>query len=518
MAAQGRRGIATPPAHVKVHETDVLVLGAGLAGLRAGIAALEEPRGGHDGRPGASPVAAPPSITARRAGPEVLCCALGRGPAGSSFANENDALGMLVPRDDDECRLLAKSVMALSRPGFADPQLVALMAAEALARFEDLQRWGVPFQPEADAATVLRNRVPGCFLPGQRLAAIFRNLSRAHAALVAQFHRLGGRLQQGVAVLDLASSESSGRRTVQGALLQFPDEPAPRFVAARSVVLALGGPAPLFARNVCGPAVSGWSLALLRRAGAVCANEGFLQFMWHSLSPKRFFPLQMPARRGWEVLDPERERWTPIPDSLRQLAGQREGHCPFGYGLEDAALDRFLLERRDDAGIARLRAPGEADLLEIAAMAHAGNGGAVIDEHGRTSVPGLYACGECATGMHGANRIGGGMVLATQVFGARAGAMAAREAAARPAPPWLRSCGEPWREDPPPAAHTVGALKRELSLHAVCGGTPDMLPGLLARIREPQLAPLHGEDRLQLESMQIVVEALCAHHGLTEAP
>lgn len=62
-------------------------------------------------------------------------------------------------------------------------------------------------------------------------------------------------------------------------------------------------------------------------------------------------------------------------------------------------------------------------------MAHAGNGGAVIDAHGQTSVAGLFACGECATGMHGANRIGGAMVLATQVFGHRAGVAAARMAA-----------------------------------------------------------------------------------------
>ena len=65
--------------------------------------------------------------------------------------------------------------------------------------------------------------------------------------------------------------------------------------------------------------------------------------------------------------------------------------------------------------------------LDIVPMAHAGNGGALIDATGATNISGLYACGECASGMHGANRVGGAMVLATQVFGERAG----RHAAAR---------------------------------------------------------------------------------------
>ena len=74
--------------------------------------------------------------------------------------------------------------------------------------------------------------------------------------------------------------------------------------------------------------------------------------------------------------------------------------------------------------------------MSLALFAHAGNGGAVIDAWGRTDVPGLYVAGECAGGMHGANRLGGGMVTATQVFGARAGRAAAEESTAgTPLPP-----------------------------------------------------------------------------------
>ncbi len=63
--------------------------------------------------------------------------------------------------------------------------------------------------------------------------------------------------------------------------------------------------------------------------------------------------------------------------------------------------------------------------FKIGLMAHASNGGVVIDQNAWTGISGLFACGECAGGMHGANRIGGAMVLATQVFGKRAGISAA---------------------------------------------------------------------------------------------
>jgi len=74
----------------------------------------------------------------------------------------------------------------------------------------------------------------------------------------------------------------------------------------------------------------------------------------------------------------------------------------------------------------------EAGPVAIAPFAHAFNGGIVIDEHGRTAVPGLYACGEVAAGPHGANRVGGHMLSVLLVFGARAGRHAAESAASAP--------------------------------------------------------------------------------------
>lgn len=68
--------------------------------------------------------------------------------------------------------------------------------------------------------------------------------------------------------------------------------------------------------------------------------------------------------------------------------------------------------------------------MEIACFAHAINGGLKIDKAARTTLPGLYAAGEASTGPHGADRLGGNMLVTCVVFGRIAGENAAKEALA----------------------------------------------------------------------------------------
>jgi len=67
----------------------------------------------------------------------------------------------------------------------------------------------------------------------------------------------------------------------------------------------------------------------------------------------------------------------------------------------------------------------------LAPEAHFFMGGVIVDEHGRGRIPGLFAVGETAGGVHGANRLDSNAIPETQVFGARAGAAAGSRAAAR---------------------------------------------------------------------------------------
>lgn len=383
-------------------DVDVLVLGAGLAGLRAAWAARQ-----------ANP----------RARVAVAC--LGRGPAGSSFANANAMLGIHVPETDQEREEFAAHVLRLASPGFADPALVAVLAQDAAARFAELRDLGLAFRADADGQPA---RFPSCFSHHTRLALVFTDLAGAYDRFRSRCEALGVEFWTGTEVLDILVDNLASPARAAGAMLRMPEGLVA--VRARAMVAALGGPAALFARQVTGAGNPGTSHALLARAGAELVNEGYFQFLWSRHPQRAFWPAWDLARDGVSVLD---EDGFPqdLPADLRALAAERSTHCPIGNGLPDAALDRFVLSHAGRDGMIRISDP-EHGVFPVAAMAHAGNGGARIDASGATTLDGLFAAGECAGGMHGANRLGGAMVLATQVFGARAGRAAAREAAVAP--------------------------------------------------------------------------------------
>lgn len=390
--------------------TDVLVIGAGLAGLRAAWAAGEAD-------PGLSVTMATPAET----------------PSGSSFANRNNALGMQVPDPGDT--VFDAEVLALAAPGFADPALAALLRREAAARLAELEGLGLAFRRGPDGSLV---RVPGCFSAVPR-AVVFTDLAGACARFRARATGLGVDFRTGLTARRLLVSDGRACGAV------FLDSSGQEVVClARAVVLAAGGPCPLFARDLSGPGNAGLSYGLLAEAGVRTANLGFVQFQWFKRGSGRYVSPAEVLRPGTRLLPPGGgevpvEPGHPAP----ALAASRNGHCPAGYGLPDAALDELLLAHGDAQGGVRLRlADDQETALDL--WAQAGNGGAVVDTDGATSLPGLFACGECATGMHGANRLGGAMVLATQVFGRRAGTGAARFASGIAKAP-----GAPPRGDPP---------------------------------------------------------------------
>ncbi|WP_035104593.1 FAD-binding protein [Desulfohalovibrio reitneri] len=383
-----------PPSPARALDADILVLGSGLAGLRAAWAALEE-------NPGAG----------------VVVASAARGPSGSSFANLHDRLGIQVCGDDAERAALVEDVLAAAGPGEIDPVLVEVLAAESLDRFRDLEDLGAEFLRDGDGR---RSAFSACFSPRSRRAAIFTDLGATYRRFAERVEALGGRFLPGLTVRRLLAGDGRCR----GALLESEADGGRVELRAEATIMALGGPAPLFAYTQAGPRNPGFSYGLLDEAGVELINAGYLQYMWASLPDRTFWNIAELARPGAGVLDASGNLVVPPPE-IAKLAGARRGHCPYGFGLEDAALDHFLADYLDWDGAATVLSPSRGR-LRVAPMAHAGNGGARVDAWGRTSLPGLYACGECASGMHGANRVGGAMVLATQVFGRRAGLHAAK--------------------------------------------------------------------------------------------
>ncbi|GFK96040.1 8-methylmenaquinol:fumarate reductase flavoprotein subunit [Fundidesulfovibrio magnetotacticus] len=449
---------------------DVLVLGAGLAGLRAALSCLR---------------AAP--------GLDVLVVSLTGGPSGSSFANRNDALGVHVCLNDAEREAFVAEVAALNRGALLDPALTAIMAQEGEARLRELDALGLPFVRD-DSGGLLDH--PSCFSPHSRRAFLFRGLAQAHRRFRAALEALGCRFLGGHAVARIEMDRREALPRACGALLlparpgaspaprraaSRPDAPcaqatSPLAVEARAVVTALGGPARLFARTIAGPGVPGFGHVLLGMAGARLANQGYLQFLWGALPGGRFWSPAELGSGGWRIMPPllddamagfDPSEGVPVEEllpDLARLAGERAGHCPCAHGLPDAALDLELVRAMDADGSVLLLTPGSSPLA-VALMAHASNGGALIDRDGGTGVLGLFACGECATGMHGSNRIGGAMVLATQVFGHRAGEAAARFS--RDVPEGLASRGsQDFQEDAEERSRGLAWLGRGLTRHA----------------------------------------------------
>lgn len=376
-----------------IHDTDILVLGAGLAGLRA-------------------------ALSAHRTDPRCRITIVSRlhGPSGSSFANRNNCLGMQVCFTSADRADLRQDILRLARPGIVHDDLIDIMTRESDARFEDLVRLGLRFRQNDDGSWV---RLSACFSPHSRRAVVFDDLAHAYTCFRSRLSVPNVSWLTGMSVRHLLNEQPGD--PVHGALLVHSSTGETVAIRSRATIVALGGPAPLFRHNLSGPGNTGTAYALMHAAGARLINTSFLQIMWSETTSKTFFPLQRLASA--ETLIGSEQ--SPLPPALAALLPERGTHCPCGYGLPDSAVDTFLASKllTDETMVV---CAGKKT-FRISPMVHAGNGGAEIDGNGSTHIPGMFACGECASGMHGANRIGGGMVLATQIFGHRAGIRAAHD-------------------------------------------------------------------------------------------
>jgi L-aspartate oxidase len=434
---------------------DVLVLGAGLAGLRAAWGCL----------------AAHPGL-------KVLVASLSRSPSGSSFANVNNALGMHACLTDQDRLAYLSEAADLAGQAWFNPDLAAIQAQEGQTRLDDLLDLGLKFKRDPQGNLLGH---ASCFSPDSRRAFIFTDLSQAFQVFGQRLRALGGTLVPGLAAASILRDPTRPGRPVAGVLFMPANPGQALAMAAKAVIVALGGPAGLFGHNMAGPGTPGYSYGLMRQAGVRLANTGYIQYLWGKLPAGGFWQPGDMAAKECLILAPDgRETQArEIVPGIGLLAGQRRTHCPFAHGLDDSGLDLALAGFMDHQGQVALRLPDEG-LVRLVPMAHAGNGGAVINEIAETNVPGLLACGECATGMHGANRLGGAMVLATQVFGHRAGVRAACLAKETPGTSeddfrdLARQGLEALKTDENERRLGLSELADGLSRYAVLGGRPGL--------------------------------------------
>jgi L-aspartate oxidase len=316
--------------------------------------------------------------------------------------------------------------------GIVDEDVAESVTAEAAARIEDLARWGTPFDRDADGDYVLskeaahsRNRVVR--VEGDRAGYAIMQ------ALIAEVRRTPSiRVVEGLTVVDLARADGRVIGVYARKLGDRYGEPV--LVRARATVLAAGGLGGLYAVTTNPPGVRGHAMGMAARAGAIIADPEFVQFHPTAIATGADpAPLATEALRGEGAIlvNDLGERFMPAIHKDAELAPRdvvaRACFRQIKAGRKVFLDTRVVLGARIitafptvakyclDAGIDPVSQP-----IPVAPAAHFHMGGVKVDDNGRSSLAGLWVCGEAsATGLHGANRLASNSLLEATVYAAR---------------------------------------------------------------------------------------------------
>ena len=431
--------------HVK---TDLLIIGSGLAGCRAAIAASDN---GLDGE-------------------NILILNKGRFLAsGSSFypwvggIGYSASLPELMPEDGPEVHF--QDVMKAGAET-CDHKLVKILTGEAEKRLHDLMDLGVPVKvletgkPHGGPGLCFNTYWRGDGLKMEHLRSVFSS----------QFAKRGVQVRDRMCVVNLLGDPHCCRGAVA-----VDGSGNPVVIEAKATVLAAGGGSPVFLHYQDTPELTGDGYALALRMGAELVNLEFYQIAWGVVHPREaVLPTELnlynnPLMEGKlpRFLNARNEeffpKYLPAEVSLMECVKTRLWHYPFSTRLISKWFDigifseikegrgtlhngiwadfRGLVDeppqKKQHETIAgkyhRQIVDAWSRPVELSLLVHAFNGGIRIDEHTSTGVGNLFACGESAGGMHSADRLGGMACASTQVFGARAGWTAARTALENPA-------------------------------------------------------------------------------------
>src|SRR5689334_11925039 len=341
--------------------------------------------------------------------------------------------------------------------GLCDPDAVQVLVTEGPAGVRELMRWGAEFDRYPDGSLML-TREGGHH--ADRIAhaggdATGAEVQRALHAAVRRDPWI--RLVEHALVLDLLTDASGRACGVTLHVLGEGTEDGVGAILGRAVVLATGGMGQIFASTTTPVVSTGDGVALGLRAGAAVTDIEFVQFhptalyVGAAVAGVDQQPLVSEALRGAgaHLVDADGKRFMVGQHELAELAPRDVVAKGIFRELRAAGTDHVFLDARDVPDLAHrfptitaaCLAAGvdpRTDLIPVAPAAHYASGGVRTDLAGRTSIPGLYACGEVAcTGVHGANRLASNSLLEGLVFARRIAAdiRADLPPQADPAPP-----------------------------------------------------------------------------------
>ncbi len=382
---------------------DVLIVGAGLAGLFAALKLSPRP------------------VTV-----------LANAPLGAGAASAWAQGGIAAAIGEGDCIEDHVADTIAAGAGLVDAHMAQLIASEAPARIEDLVKLAVPFDRDVHGALALgregahhQNRIVR--VSGDRAGAAIMAALRARVIKTPSIRVLAGLSADTLAVKE-------GR--VIGVFVPnwaAPHE-APLMLRARHIILATGGIGALYRVTTNPREALGEGLAMAARAGAAIADAEFVQFHPTAIDVGRDpAPLASEALRGEGafLVNDQGARFMadvhPMGDLAprdivsRAIHGERSAGRKVFLDARDAIGAEFptrfptITKACVEAGI-----DPATDLIPVAPAAHYHMGGVATDQAGRSTVPGLWACGEVAsTGMHGANRLASNSLLETVVMAAK---------------------------------------------------------------------------------------------------
>jgi succinate dehydrogenase / fumarate reductase flavoprotein subunit len=395
---------------------DVLVIGAGLAGQRAALAAAE-------------------------AGVSVGIVSKVHPVRSHSNAAQGGINAALNPEDSWESHAF-DTVKGSDYLG--DQDAIEIMCREAPEEILHLEHLGVPFHRNEEGK--LGTRAFGgasqartyyvADITGQAIMHVLYEQLMKHAEEVARYEEYF--------TTNLVLDDDG---SCVGAILRNIRDGSMELFEAKNVILATGGNGQIWRPSTNALICTGDGIAMAYRAGAPLMDMEMIQYHPTTLAGKGFLITEGARGEGAHLLNAKGERFMEryAPNKMelasRDVVSRAEQtEINEGRGFEDGtvalditvvsrkriheALREIVLVGRDFAGVDITREP-----IHIKPGNHYTMGGVKTDVNGATSVPGLYAAGEVAcVSVHGGNRLGANSLLDTLIFGRRSGQHAAARA------------------------------------------------------------------------------------------
>ncbi len=390
---------------MEILTADVWIIGSGAAGLMA-------------------------AITARAEGADVAV--LGKRAPGGGTATTLSVGAFAGPWEGLDVDRYLELTLNAGR-GLNRVEMIEIMARESGDRFRDLLAWGMnatsekghflakPAQQAADQAPVFGREIVRC--------------------LSAKAEEMGVRFVSHSVVRRLAADDSGISMVAYSARRQgwFG-------LKGNAVVLAAGGAGGLYLHHDNPQSITGDAYTLAFEAGVELMDMEFVQFYPVAIAEPKL-PSFLMAPDGvdlGEVVNSDGEDIYQKYDITARPAGTHS-RDKFAQALfneieiegREVFLDLTRVSKETwcanpvsavNWGYLNRKYKAFDKPFRIAPLAHFACGGAITDEHGATSVPGLFSAGEASGGAHGANRMGGNALTECIVFGHRAGTAAARHA------------------------------------------------------------------------------------------